>query len=377
MDYQKIGELFSKQEILPKYKYMRWIKIQDTNNGNYNSPIKYNAKTIADNLVDYQEGFIIVHGKVKSTTGTALQDTDVIGIKNGSYSIVSEFTVRLNNVEVDKNRYVFLTSTILNLLEYSDDYATSIATQYGFAKDSSSDTTSTGVALRKSIMQTDFANDEISVILQISLKDLSPFFRRLTFPIKNNAIDMEWSGRFVDCILRANTVQASKLSVSSTELYLPIVELPSKYEKDLFSKLGENFSKELTWDHLDVHEMSGWTKGRFDLEIAPSLNGVRKMYALAIPQASWIDQEHVDTVTDTTIKNLNVVIDTQDYFAQDISNDYEAYKLLQECANMGGLDPNTGTLISFIEFKKVYKIYALDLSHQRVFESDPRKSQAI
>ena len=81
MDYQKIDGLFSTQQSLPKFKYKRWIKIQDTNNGNYNSPVKYNAKTISDNLVDYQEGFILVYGKIKSTTGTGLQNTDAIGLK--------------------------------------------------------------------------------------------------------------------------------------------------------------------------------------------------------------------------------------------------------------------------------------------------------
>ena len=53
MDYQSIENLFNKDQTLQKYKRKRWVKIQDTNNNNYNSPIKYYCKTVADKLVDY------------------------------------------------------------------------------------------------------------------------------------------------------------------------------------------------------------------------------------------------------------------------------------------------------------------------------------
>ncbi len=44
---------------------------------------------------------------------------------------------------------------------------------------------------------------------------------------------------------------------------------------------------------------------------------------------------------------------------------------------MGGNDYNTGSLISFQDFRQSYRLYAFDLSHQNMFESDPRKSQNI
>jgi hypothetical protein len=44
---------------------------------------------------------------------------------------------------------------------------------------------------------------------------------------------------------------------------------------------------------------------------------------------------------------------------------------------MGGTNYHSGSLISFPEFKNVYRLYVFDLSRQKIFESDPRKSQAI
>ena len=72
MDYQDIENLFSKDQTLPKYRNKRWIKIQDTNQGNYNSPIKYHCKTVADKIVDYSKGYILLTGRIVSTTATHL-----------------------------------------------------------------------------------------------------------------------------------------------------------------------------------------------------------------------------------------------------------------------------------------------------------------
>jgi hypothetical protein len=376
MDYQVIANLFSKDEILPKYRYKRWVRISDSNNGDYNPPIKYYCKTVADKLVDYSSGYIILEGVIESTTANNLDPGNNIAIKNGSNSIVSEATVRLNNDEVDKNRYIYLTTTYLNLLEYSDDY-TKNAIQYGFARDTADGATSTGCALRKNAIVTGFADHRFNIMLKIPLIYLSPFFRRLNFPIINNEINLEVTLRTNNCLLRLDTVQPSRLVVRRTELYLPIVELPQEYEKKLNSLISSSYTKEIQWDHMNVREFPNFVNGQFDSEITPSLNGVRKMYVMAIPQASWDNQEHSETTSNVVINNINITIDSVDYYPQSIRNDHEAYSFLQECFNMSSDDYNTGSLISFVDFKNVYRLYAFDLSHQKIFEENPKKSQSI
>ena len=376
-DFQSINALFDKQEFLPKYKHKRWVKIQDNNINNYEAPIKYNCKNVQDKLVDYRDGYVLLTGQLVSTTNDALAAGNNIGIKNGSNCVVKTATVYLNNVEINKNHHVYLTTNILNLVEYSDDYARSTAEQYAFAKDSVSDSTSTGLVRRNIIARGAFADHAFPITIMIPLSYMNTFFRRLECPIINNLVEIEWEGNFINCILRANDVQASRLNVISTELYLPIIELPKEYESKMFSLLSKKLVKELTWDHLNVHIISGWTTGHFDREITSSLNGVRKMFVMAIPEANWINQTRSETTTNTAISNINVVIDSEDYYPQDVRTDYEAYQLLTEVMNAQGRDVTTGSLISYSEFKILYRIYGFDLSRQRVLESDPRKSQSI
>ena len=77
------------------------------------------------------------------------------------------------------------------------------------------------------------------------------------------------------------------------------------------------------------------------------------------------------------LSHLKIVIDSEDFYSEDINNDEEAYEILSENFNMGGKDLNTGALLDFKIFKTQNKFYVFDLSRQKVFEGNPRKSQSI
>jgi hypothetical protein len=387
MDYLDINRLMTKDVTPPKYKYKRWVKIQDSSNGNYNEAVKYNCKTIADKLVDYKEGFIYLTGIIKaSDAANNLANVDHISFKNGSNSIIETATVRLNNTEIDKNHRVYLTTTYLNLLEYSNDYLEN-AKQYAFDEEDEAIQTAGKSARRKAIAKIGFNNHQFQIELKIPLVYLSTFFRRLNCPIMNNVLELEIELRLRNCLLRGmatgaggNAVPAVRVSevvVENTELYLPIVELPSEDEKKFFGMISASYVKEITWDRLNVNVLDTEIDGPFDRQITPSLPGVKKMYVMAVPVANWNNQTHSDTTSNINIRDINITIDSEDFYAQNIKTNHEAYNMLQECFNMGGTNYNSGSLISFPEFKNIYRLYAFDLSRQKIFEIDPRKSQAI
>ena len=376
MDYQDIDNLLNKSVELSKYKEKRWVIIHDETRGNYDQPfVKYNCKTVADKLVDYSKGYILITGTISSTAAaTPLVAGNNIAFKNGSNSIIKSATVRLNNNEVDQNHHVYITTTYLNLLEYSGDYSRN-AQQFGFVAD---DVLIAAAAnqFRKTITLTGIRAGVFEFCLKLPLTYLSSFFRRLNFPIINNELDLELELRGNNSLLRPQGVHEAKVDITKTELYLPIVELPSDYEKRFLTMLSSSYTKELKWEHMDVHIIHG-VRGRFDRLITPSLNGVRKMYVMAVLTNRWNSQEFSDTASDTAINNINIEIDSKNYFDRDIRNEHVAYTYLQECFNMGGTDFNTGSMISYKDFRNLYRLYAFDLSHQKVFESDPRKSQSI
>ena len=222
MDFVEIRELIGTSAVsdYPKYADKRWVKIQDSNYGNYDDPIKYNCRTVRDKLVSYHDGFILVKCKIKSSTATALTAAADIALRNGSNSLVQKALVNFENKEIDNSLHNYLTTTMLNMLEYSDDYARSVAEKYGFAKDSAADVISSGhtkVKLFRDAFKT--ADDSFPLTTAIPLTYLSTFFRRLNFPIINHTLEIEWNSRTVNSLLRKNDVEASKVTIVSTELY--------------------------------------------------------------------------------------------------------------------------------------------------------------
>lgn len=382
-DSSDIERIFQHEIKLPKYKTKRWVIVPDSNKGNYNYPIKYECREHKDKLVAYHNGYIKVKGHIKSTTATDIQGTDNIAFKNGNYCIIEDCHIKIEGQEIDHLMHTYLAMTVLNLFEYSNDYGISIAESYGFAKDNKNVVTdNTGHTKRKLFLGA-FATDRFSFTLKIPTAHLSTFFRRLDFPLINHTVEIAVNTRKVNCLLRANAVQQSNITIETTELVLPVVELPAEYEVKFMNKLSsKSFPMTLDWDELKVHEVANTLSGQVNYELANSAYGVNRLYVLAILEDNWGDtpgekQTHVDTFINTTLSNINVVIDGEQFYQQNIDDDDLAHELVKECFNNGGIDNDRGTCLTYVEWKTCYKIYAFDLSRQKVLESDPRKAQSI
>ena len=379
-DSNDIERIFQRDFKIPKYRTKRWIVIPDSNNNNYNKLLSYNCKEHKDKLVAYHNGYIKIKGYIKSSTATDLANNDNIALKNGHYSVIEDCRVVIENNDIDHSKFNYLTMTVLNLFEYSNDYGISIAESFGFAKDNKNVVTDNTGHTKRKLLLGDFATDRFPFMLKIPTAHLSTFFRRLDFPLINHTVEIKINivDRLVNCILRANAVQASKVTIESTELVLPVVELPSDYEEKFMNKLStKSFPMSLDWDQLQVDEVANTLSGQVNYEIASSVYGLNRLYVLAIPEDNWGKQTHVETFINTTISNINVIIDGEQFYQQNINDDEMAYELVKECFNNGGIDNDRGTCLTYIEWKNCYKIYAFDLSRQKVLESDPRKAQSL
>ena len=135
----------------------------------------------------------------------------------------------------------------------------------------------------------------------------------------------------MNALLRDGGCQASKITIESTQLIIPVVELPSDYNSKFRDKLlQKSFQLTLSWDKLQVYEIANFTNGQIDYEIASAVYGIDRLYVLAIPQADWNNQTNVETFTNTSLSNVNVIIDGDQYYAQNINDDELAYELLKE-----------------------------------------------
>ena len=376
-DYQELSNLFDKQITLPKYTHKRWVKIHpaqnDINdNGNgLTQAIHYKCSTVSDRLVNYSDGYILL---TITASRAALANKEVV--PKGSFAFINQAVVRVNGQDVDNSKYNFVSVPILNSLEYSNDYAR-VAAQYCYSKDTSGDhQNNSGHTTRKGQIP-DAGNNELKFSVKIPLKYVSTFFRALDFPLINQVFEFDITYRTNNALLREGGA-AVTCAIDSAILYLPVVELPNEYQAQLLKKMSSgSMTKSLVWNRLHDRVGPAAVNGRQDIQLEASLDGVRKLYCVAVPTARWDNQEHIESTSDTKLTAINIVLDSEDLYPQDIQNDIEAYELVAENFSMGGRDPTTGAVLDYNDWLSTHRYYVFDLSRQKVFESDPMKAQTI
>ena len=71
------------------------------------------------------------------------------------------------------------------------------------------------------------------------------------------------------------------------------------------------------------------------------------------------------------------MIDVKNFFDQPINSELKTYENIRKIATCQGNDYTTGCLLDCSYFKEKYKILAIDLSKQQVFDANYRAIQQI
>ena len=386
MDASGINRLFNDQKYMQKYIKKDYIRIEEKNV--QETYAKITGHTLTDKLIDFSKGELIITGHIESTNGTPLPNGDDIGLQNGFYSVFRDVKISFNNNQVEHNREPLFTSTYVNLLEYSPDYASSIATQYGFIRDTELDYNGDVNGARNATAAATFRNNQVHYTLTIALRDISQFMRRLNFPIMNQLFEIELNVNPTQSIIRrpgdngaqppVNFSEPSRFVMEKAELFVPEVVLPSKQTEMLYKSISNGrFVKDIEWDDVEIQTLRNAVQANnaFDELLGTNLVGVTKIIVVVLQ--NYNSQTHNQTTSGVTINDFNVEIAGKDYFNTNIRTDQAAYRLLVDNFNMSGQDMNTGSLLPIDVWRARYKIYAVDISRQEVFEGNPYAVQQI
>ena len=137
------------------------------------------------------------------------------------------------------------------------------------------------------------------------------------------------------------------------------------------------FVQEISWDGTEVYTRNAQTVANtpFNELLGTNLSGVNKV--VVIFHNNYGSQEHSQTCSSISVTDFNIEIDSKDYFNINLRTHKEAYRILMDNFNIGGNDYNAGSHLAISDWLDRYKIYAVDLSRQEVFEAHPNVSQQI
>ena len=147
--------------------------------------------------------------------------------------------------------------------------------------------------------------------------------------------------------------------ITSTKLYVPIVNLSTKDNVNLTKQLNEGFKRSVYWNkykskietkHLDANNVT-----RFPLDA--SFQGVNRLFVLAFNNGANIVQRDSHKnyfLPRVSITNYNVLIDGRDFYDQPINDQIKKYDEIRKIATETGDDYTTGCLLDFQYFKDHY-----------------------
>lgn len=397
-DSDLTNSLFQPPMKIDKFLTKKYVKIYPTNPiYNEGVSIKYNCKNITDQMVLYHEGYFIINFQVETNGLGRARDFTL----NNSNFIIDSASFTINNKEVDNQKYQWLTTEILNHVEYSTDYM-GIEQQYSYVSsdeiepvededivEGATNTKTHYEASQADVFrsltyeQSATENNTTHFKISVPIKYLSPFFRALDFPVQHNEFEFEVVfnlRRLVKNLKIHEHIPGVKYQMLSTVLIFPTIELDAKDTKDYMKNIIE---KPLIWySHRNIYN-EFTTHGYFSKEIVSSDVGVKQIVFVEIPDKYWKTSignggsQYNPSATNLKIKDTNIEIDSKLFYQHDIHSNIEHYQLTRDCFNMQGTDVNTGALLSYSKWMHTQSYYLFDISRQKVLRSDPRKSQAI
>ena len=345
------------------FKESNIIAHNNNNQGNFNKEINFNTQSLASQIINYKDAYILLEIQVAVPYERQDQGKKTIPqllyIKK-SYEIVNSLKISLNNViisnEVNINRSSLINYILNNSKNDYTDYR-NLELNTSSAEDLTikyNPFISKETYIRNSdIDENDDISDKFHYVnfkIPIFLRDISDFFKKLDllkFPEFN--IDIS----FVDKIVISKRDNI-KTTIKSCFLYDEEVKLSDEDHIRYLKLLNDGYMK--TINFLENHTRI------FDDKISTQnenfyINNVRNADSVYIYEILDTNKEgfHFDL---PSVKFEDIYLNIYNIrFENPITNDISAYKILKSKSNH-----SNKFLISYENFRQYYRVYCFNVS---------------
>ena len=221
-------------------------------------------------------------------------------------------------------------------------------------------------------------NGTQEVELAIPLKYLGNFWRALNISLISCEVSLElkWDTNCVITSLeqrdigggnRDNAPTGATLNITDSKLYVPVVTLSKDNETKLLANLKSGFKREIIWNKYRSQMTTEAINNNLSILIDPTFTNVNRLFVLAYQTANDRQPFSQFYLPRVMVKDFNVIIDKLAFFDLPIKTEEEAYEKIIDISRNN--EYTTGNLLDYDYFKKYYKLIAIDLSKQQVFNS--------
>ena len=335
------------------YKSVNRTKLNNTNNNSFsNNRIRFNTKEISNHLVSYEDAYILLEVDLKFADATNALATN-IRLKN-SYEMINSIKIELNRTIISNEDYVYYSNIIPHLLENSknDDLLYR-------AIDLHDKTTFETNANRDIFISN--ATDTVTIKVPIYLKDISDYFRQLTFPLE--FCDYDISIQVVDEIYyKTPAMNIERQTIKSAYLFTDICYLDEKTNLDYLKNINK-FNKTIPFfDNNVVINHNKILGANFTIHVNNVYN-CKNMYLMFIKDNSIVK------IPDKSCSNIQLKVNSEK-FQNVIENNNDAFLIFKNRS------PYTNEfLLNYNQFLRNYLIYSFTLD--RMLKNDSGNKSII
>ena len=335
------------------YKSVNRTKLNNTNNNSFsNNRIRFNTKEISNHLVSYEDAYILLEVDLKFNEAANAIPAN-IRLKN-SYEMINSIKIELNRTIISNEDYVYYSNIIPHLLENSknDDLLHRAIDLH--------DNVTFGTNANKNIFISN-AGDTVTVKVPIYLKDISDYFRQLTFPLE--FCEYNISIQVVDEIYYKTTaMNIQSQTIKSAYLFTDICYLDEKTNLDYLKNINK-FNKTIPiFDNNVVINNDKIVGNNFTIHVNNVYN-CKNMYLMFIKDNSIVK------IPNKSCSNIQLKVNSEK-FQNVIENNIDAFLILKNRS------PYTNEfLLNYNQFLNNYLIYSFPLD--RMLKNDSGNKSII
>ena len=161
--------------------------------------------------------------------------------------------------------------------------------------------------------------------------------------------------------------QVSRLTITYTKFYVPVVTLSTQDNAKLLEQLKSSFKRAINWNKYQSRTTVQEQNRYLDSLIDPSFHGTKWIFVFSFANKNgWAcyASYHPPQVE---LKGYNVMMDGRNVIDQPVKNNLRPYHNIQK--------NTTCWLLDYSYFKNYCKMIAIDLSKQQAFDATPKAIQ--
>ena len=340
--------------------------------------------------------YLHLKGRVLKADGSNLDATEKVTLTNNGFNLFSTAKYKIGDKEIESIDYVGIGTTVLNLVDFSDDYAKSAASNMFWYRDTADsadtnrfiyDSADKASKLKESDTKLEdlvkhikgnhnfnegflrrwiIAKQSAKISMFLPLKRLFGFCRDINKVFKGLPHEIELERNLDDNIIHKSAATgAYKFEISHLSWFVPVVTPSVMTLAKLEAYLATGATSSLFWESYNVYRTDIRNDKNAQLRITNTQHKPSHIYVVFQKAKRTENQSETNMVFDAMnllkiqIKVGNKKVPDEPYSCdEDISRVYTSFL----SAGMKDIESDTGTQVNYVEFLRLYPIFHFDLT---------------